>query len=40
MAAMGQIQSMAAMCANGKDAPIADLPALTPERGGSTLSGP
>jgi len=28
------------MHGNGRDAPIPDLPALAPERGGSTLSRP
>jgi hypothetical protein len=32
-------ETIAGMRRNGRDAPIPDLPALTPERGSSTLSG-
>jgi hypothetical protein len=41
MTASRQIQSTAPRCANGKDAPISDLPApaRNPERGDSILSG-
>ena len=33
-------KTFAGSCGNEKDAPIPDLPAFAPERGGSTLSGP
>jgi hypothetical protein len=36
---MGGFRSFVATAANGEVAPIPDLPALTPEGGGSPLSG-
>jgi hypothetical protein len=38
MTVKGQFSAFADRPINGRDAPIPDLPALTPERAGSTLS--